>query len=196
LDFLRGYQLIRAFLAIDLPTAIKEQLAEQIRMLSPGTSGIKWADARQIHLTLKFFGSISTESLDKINECTIGVTLKKRSFSLTLQGVGGFPHIRRPRIIWAGLSRDLEALRTLVEELEIAYEQIGIAREDRPFHPHLTLGRNKTNQPNEKLFQRLSGWMGDESEPFGVEEIILYKSDLKPLGPIYSKICSFPLKGK
>jgi 2'-5' RNA ligase len=188
--------MIRSFLAIDLPTAIKERLAGQIRDLSPGTSGIKWVDARRIHLTLKFFGSISTERVDEINEVTRQVTLKKQFFSLTLAGVGGFPHIRRPRIIWAGLSCDLEALLKLVEELEIAYEQIGIAREDRSFHPHLTLGRNKTNQPNVKLFQRLSGWVEEESEPFGVEEIILYKSDLKPFGPVYSKICSFQLKGE
>jgi RNA 2',3'-cyclic 3'-phosphodiesterase len=188
--------MIRSFLAIDLPTAPKELLAEQIRILSPGTSGIKWVDARLIHLTLKFFGSVSTEQVDKISLYTQEVTLRNKPFSLTLKGVGGFPHIRRPRIIWAGLNRDLESLRKLVEELEIAYEQIGIAREDRSFHPHLTLGRNKTNQPNEKLFQRLSGWVEGESEPFGVEEIILYKSDLKPFGPVYTKICSFPLKGE
>lgn len=188
--------MLRSFLAIDLPTAIKERLAGQIRILSPGTSGIKWVDSGQIHLTLKFFGSISTEIVDKINEYTQIVTIKMKPFSLTLKGVGGFPHIRRPRIIWAGLSGNLEALLKLVEELEISYEQIGIAREDRSFHPHLTLGRNKTNQPNEKLFQRLSGWVEEESEPFGVEEIILYKSDLKPFGPVYSQIFSFPLKGE
>ena len=188
--------MIRSFLAIDLPTDTKERLAGQIRILSPGTSGIKWVDARQIHLTLKFFGSISTDRVDKINEAAQKVTLKKKPFNLTLKGVGGFPHIRRPRIIWAGLSHDLEALLKLVEELEIVYEKIGIAREGRSFHPHLTLGRNKTNQPNEKLFQRLSGWVEEESEPFGVEEIILYKSDLKPFGPVYSKICSFPFRGE
>jgi RNA 2',3'-cyclic 3'-phosphodiesterase len=188
--------LIRSFLAIDLPTTIKERLAGQIRILSPGTSGIKWVDARQIHLTLKFFGSISTEGVEKINESTQKVTLKKKPFNLTLKGVGGFPHIRRPRIIWAGLNGDLEALQKLVEELEVSFEQIGIAREERSFHPHLTLGRNKTNQPNEKLFQRLSGWVEEESEPFGVEELILFKSDLKPFGPVYSKMCSFPLRGE
>jgi RNA 2',3'-cyclic 3'-phosphodiesterase len=186
--------LIRSFLAIDLPTEIKEQLAGQIRILSPDTSGIKWVDPRQIHLTLKFFGSISEEMIDKIIESAKKVTLRREPFSLSLKGVGGFPHIRRPRIIWAGLSSNLEALLKLGEELEIAFKQIGFARENRPFHPHLTLGRNKTNQPNEKLFQRLSGWVEEESEPFGVEEIILYKSDLKPFGPVYSKICSFPLK--
>jgi RNA 2',3'-cyclic 3'-phosphodiesterase len=188
--------LIRSFFAIALPTAIKERLAGQIRILSPDTSGIKWVDPGQIHLTLKFFGSIATEIVDKIIESTKRVTSEKQRFSLTLKGLGGFPHIRRPRIIWAGLSRDLEALLKLVEELEIAYEQIGIAREDRPFHPHLTLGRNKTNQPNATLFQRLSGWVEEESEPFKVEEVLLYKSDLKPSGPVYSKICSFPLKGE
>jgi len=188
--------MLRAFLAIDLPTAAKERLAAQVRKLSPGTCGIKWVDTRQIHLTVKFLGSISTELVDKINESTKKVTLRIRPFTLILKGVGGFPHIRRPRIIWAGLSHDLETLRKLVEELEIACEQIGIAREDRSFHPHLTLGRNKTNQPNAVLFQRLSGWVEEESEPFKVEEIILYKSDLKPFGPVYSKISSFQLKGE
>ena len=188
--------LIRAFLAIDLPMEIKERLAGQIGDLSPGTSGIKWVDARQIHLTLKFFGSISTEMLDKIKESTQDVTIKNKPFSLTIKGVGGFPHIRRPRIIWAGINGDLGLLLKLVAELEIAYNQIGIAKEDRSFHPHLTLGRNKTNQPNEKLFQRLSGWVEEESEPFGVEEIILYKSVLKPSGPVYNKIYSFPLIGE
>ena len=188
--------MFRSFLAIDLPTAVKERLAEQIRILSPGTSGIKWVDPRLIHLTLKFFGEISTEQVDKISEVSQKVILKNKPISLTLKGIGGFPHIRRPRIIWAGLNRDLEALLKLVEALESAYEQIGIAREDRSFHPHLTLGRNKTNQPNERLFQRLSAWAEEESEPFAVEEIILYKSDLKPFGPVYSKICSFPLKGE
>ncbi len=188
--------MLRAFLAIDLPTAAKERLAAQVRNLSPGTCGIKWVDTRQIHLTVKFLGSISTELVDKITESTKQVTLRIRPFTLILKGVGGFPHIRRPRIIWAGLSHDLETLRKLVEELEIACEQIGIAREDRSFHPHLTLGRNKTNQPNAVLFQRLSGWVEEESEPFRVEEIILYKSDLKPFGPVYSKISSFQLKGE
>ncbi len=171
-------------------------MAEQIRILSPGTSGIKWVDPRLIHLTLKFFGKISTEQVDEISEVSQKVILENKPFSLTLKGMGGFPHIRRPRIIWAGLNRDLDALLKLVEALEDAYEQIGIAREDRSFHPHLTLGRNKTNQPNERLFQRLSAWAEEESEPFAVEEIILYKSDLKPFGPVYSKICSFPLKGE
>ena len=188
--------MIRSFLAIDLPAAIKERLAEQIRYLSPGTSGIKWVDARQIHLTLKFFGSVSQEMVDKISKVTQEVTAEKKPFSLTLKGLGGFPHIRRPRVIWAGLGQDPATLPPLVEELEIGYERIGIPKEGRPFHPHLTLGRNKTNQPNERLFLRLSGWKEEESEPFQVGELLLFRSELKPGGPVYSKICSFPLQGE
>jgi RNA 2',3'-cyclic 3'-phosphodiesterase len=185
--------LTRCFLAIDLPAAIKERLAGQIRFLSPGTSGIKWVDARQIHLTLKFFGAVSAEALEQIDKVTREVAIIIKPFGLTLKGVGGFPHIRRPRVIWAGLGRDLEALQTLVGELESAYRRIGIPKEDRPFHPHLTLGRNKTNQPNEKLFQRLSGWGQEESESFRVGELILFSSELKPAGPIYRTIGSYPL---
>jgi len=189
-------KLTRAFLAIDPPADIKDRLAGQIGVLSPGASGIKWVDPRQSHLTLKFFGSIAAEMEDKIKKSTQLVSLKNKPFGLTLKGVGGFPHIRRPRTIWAGISGDLERLLKLVDELEIIYEQIGIAREGRSFHPHLTLGRNKTNQPNDKVFQRLSGWEDEEPAPFEVGEIILYRSDLKPSGPVYSKICTFPLRGE
>lgn len=186
----------RSFLAIDLPQAIKERLAGQIRTLSPGTSGIKWMEADQIHLTLKFFGSVPRETLDRLSEVTLALTREFQPFRLSLRGVGGFPHIRRPRVIWTGLGRDLETLQKLVGELETGYGRIGTPKEDRPFHPHLTLGRNKTNQPNEKLFQRLSGWVEEESEPFGVNELLLLQSELQPAGPVYSKICSFPLPGE
>jgi RNA 2',3'-cyclic 3'-phosphodiesterase len=188
--------MIRSFLAIDLPEEIKTRLAGQIRILSPGTSGIKWVETDRIHLTLKFFGSVPRETLDRLSEVALALSREFQPFRLSLRGVGGFPHIRRPRVIWAGLGQDLETLQKLVGQLEAGYGRIGIPPEDRPFHPHLTLGRNKTNQPNEKLFQRLSGWAEEESEPFWVQELILFQSALQPAGPIYSKICSFPLPGK
>ena len=185
--------MIRSFLAVDLPPAVKDRLAEIINRLKPGTMGIKWVNPDQVHLTLKFFGSIPQEKVDRIAAAVFETVGTCRPFDLYLQGVGGFPNIRRPRVIWAGLGGNLEALKNLFLGLEEAFFGIGIPRETRPFHPHLTLGRNKTGQPNEKLFLRLSNYAEPASEPFVVRELQLFKSELKPGGPIYSILKTFQL---
>jgi len=185
--------MIRSFLAIDLPAVVKDRLDEFVAQLKPGTSGIKWVNPDQVHLTLKFFGSIPQETVDQISAVVAETVHKCRPFDLNLHGVGGFPNIRRPRVIWAGLGGNREALKNLWGLLEEAFLGMGIPRETRPFNPHLTLGRNKTGAPNEKLFLSLSHWNEPDSEPFVVRDLHLYKSDLKPGGPIYSILNSFPL---
>jgi 2'-5' RNA ligase len=185
--------MIRSFLAIDLPPAVKERLAGIVALLKPGSSGIKWVNPDQVHLTLKFFGSLPQETVDRIVDTVAGPVKNSPSFTLNLRGVGGFPNIRRPRVIWAGLGGNLEALKDLWLRLEETFFGMGIPRETRPFNPHLTLGRNKTGEPNEKLFLRLSHWNEPESEPFMVRDLHLIRSDLKPGGPIYSVIQSFSL---
>ncbi|MBI5582597.1 MAG: RNA 2',3'-cyclic phosphodiesterase [Deltaproteobacteria bacterium] len=187
--------MIRSFLAVDLPPAVKERLAGIIALLQPGSSGIKWVNPDQVHLTLKFFGSIPQETVDRIAGAVSETMRLGRPFDLNLRGVGGFPNIRRPRVIWAGLGGNLAELQNLWLRLEEAFFGIGIPRETRPFHPHLTLGRNKTGAPNEKLFLSLSHWNEPEVEPFVVRDLHLFKSDLRPGGPIYSVIQSFPLRG-
>ena len=187
--------MIRSFLAIDLPEPVKGRLADYIQRLNPGASGIKWVDPSRIHLTLKFFGSVSQETVESLAETTAQTVEGVIPFSLSLKGVGGFPHIRRPRVIWAGLGGDLAALKNLWPALEEAFFRMGIPREVRPFNPHLTLGRNKTGRPDEKLFLRLSNWDEEETAPFKIRELTLFRSDLKPGGPIYTAIKTFPLTG-
>jgi 2'-5' RNA ligase len=97
-------------------------------------------------------------------------------------------------VIWTGLQGDSPKLRALHQEIEAALVSLGIPREERPFHPHLTLGRNKSTQINEPLYKILAGWPAKESPPFPVQELILFKSDLKPNGPTYTKLGIFPLQ--
>jgi 2'-5' RNA ligase len=184
--------MIRSFLAVEIPRAIKDRLAGDIALLKPGTAGIKWVNPDQVHLTLKFFGSIPTEKVDQISAAVAGTVKGCRPFDLHLQGTGGFPNIRRPRVIWVGLGGNREALKNLWLLLEDGFFGMGIPRETRPFNPHLTLGRNKTGEPNEKLFLRLSNWNEPESEPFTVSELVLFRSDLKPGGPVYTVLNTFP----
>ena len=114
-------------------------------------------------------------------------------FKLTLKRLGAFPNLFRPRVIWLSLGGETEILQGLHQTLEQALVPLGIPKEDRPFQGHLTLGRNRENQVNEKLYQRLSEYLKEETAPFEVEELTLFRSDLKPAGPVYSKLKTFSL---
>jgi 2'-5' RNA ligase len=188
--------MIRSFLAIDFPEKVKETIAAYSRALGRIPSGIKWVSPNQVHLTLKFFGSLPQESIDKMGSPLSEVASEYPGLKLTLKGIGAFPNLFRPRVVWIGLGGDLESLGKMQKAIDQALIPLGIPQEDRPFHPHLTLGRNKSNELNQGLYQELSRWPGEETPPFRVEALTLYQSDLKPTGPIYTPLGLFPLKQK
>jgi 2'-5' RNA ligase len=186
--------MIRSFLAIDLPESIKKVMVDYLQDLRQVPSSVKWVSPRQTHLTLKFFGSISMETVGKISQTLQKVISEYPRFNLGLKGIGAFPNLFRPRVIWTGLTGDKARLAALHQIIEEALASLGIPKEERPFHPHLTLGRNKLNQINEPLYQKLNGWGEKETDSFPVEELVLFKSDLTPTGPVYTKLENFPLK--
>lgn len=188
--------MIRSFLAIEFPESLKEIIAGYLKDLKQVPSKIKWVSPGQSHLTLKFFGSISEELVGKISLTLLKVLIDCPRIRLNLKGIGAFPNLFRPRVIWAGLGGETETLQEIYQAIEQALVPLGIPKEDRPFHPHLTLGRNKLKEVNEPLYRLLSQWSKGESEPFVIQEVILFKSDLKPQGPVYTKLGVFPLKQK
>jgi 2'-5' RNA ligase len=186
--------MIRSFLAIELPEALKEVILGYIQVLRQVPSQIKWVSAHQNHLTLKFFGSIAPETVGRISQALVKVVSDNPQFDLALKGIGAFPNLFRPRVIWTGLGGDTEKLRGFFQTIDQALVPLGIPQEERPFHPHLTLGRNKINQVNEPLYRLLSNWPEKESPSFRVEEVVLFQSDLKPSGPVYTRLGIFPLR--
>ena len=105
--------------------------------------------------------------------------------------MGAFPKVDRPRTIWAGVTAGGEPLSDLAELLETAFEPMGFPRERRRFHPHLTLGRVKGRGSLEALSSRITK-LGDEHE-LGiarVDELLLMSSDLKPAGPVYTRMAT------
>lgn len=188
--------MIRSFLAIEFPESLKEIIAGYLKDLKQVPSKIKWISPGQSHLTLKFFGSISEELIGKVSQTLLKVLFDCPRIHLSLKGIGAFPNLFRPRVIWAGLGGETETLQEVYQAIEQALVPLGIPKENRPFHPHLTLGRNKLKEVNEPLYRLLRQWSNGESEPFVVQEVILFKSDLKPQGPVYTKLGVFPLKQK
>jgi 2'-5' RNA ligase len=180
--------LIRSFLAIELPKTIQKRIEEIQKELVLSRADVRWVDPRNIHLTLKFFGSIEESRVDGIVQ-SIGDPVKTTlPFPLVVRGMGAFPHIKNPRIIWVGLVDSRGALASFQNRLETALEEVGFEAEDRPFHPHLTLGRTKSSRGKDELVGKMEAHREEGLGDFQVEKVILFKSDLRPSGPVYTPL--------
>ena len=108
--------------------------------------------------------------------------------SLAVKGIGVFPGIKKPRVLWLGISKQLDLLTALQKTLDEKLEAMGFPKEKRPFKGHLTLGRIKSKIDPKTLHDVLKKFIQFESEPFFADRIILYQSDLKPKGAVYTKL--------
>ncbi len=186
--------MIRSFLAIELGNAQREMAVRILGELSRIPAEVKWVKPEQLHLTLKFFGSIPQETVDRVITVLGPELAQHPRFSLTLKGLGAFPNLRRPRVIWMGVGGDLSSLQELQGSVENRLASIGIPKEERPFRGHLTLGRVKGGLIREEVAQCWLRVFEGESTPFEVTEAVLFRSDLKPQGAIYTPLKVFPLQ--
>jgi RNA 2',3'-cyclic 3'-phosphodiesterase len=169
----------RLFIAIDIPGEIRDALTRH----AGGLPAARWVPADQLHLTLRFIGEVGPQTFEAIKGALSG--LRFRAFPLSLRGVGHFPPGKHPRVLWVGVEPSAELAR-LHQELELALMEIGLAPDERPFSPHLTLARLKESNP-----ATVSGFearhQGLVFPPFGVREVILYSSVLTNQGAIHSR---------
>lgn len=188
---------IRSFLAFDLTDEVREELGKLIALLSPKAKGIKWVDPHLMHCTMKFFGEIEEELLTGDLTRVIEETVRHQSpIHLKGVGVGVFPNWRYPRVIWAGLTGEVEAAISLHERLETVFEPFGLLRDERAFRLHLTLGRTKSALKNsEPLVNLVEKLVDREFGEFTVDHLTLYKSVLTRQGPIYTALREFQLGG-
>ena len=178
--------MIRSFLAIELPEAIRRKIEEVQRDLKLSHADVRWVNPENIHLTLKFFGNIDESRIDPIVKSLEGPIQTTSPFSVSIRGMGSFPHFKNPRVIWMGLKEGKEVLVALQKGVDGELKKIGFELEERDFNPHLTLGRTKSSQGREELIGRMEKYREEEFGNFRVERVILFESDLKPSGPIYT----------
>jgi len=185
--------LLRAFIAIEIPAEIKKAIAAQTACLQPNTGrAVRWVTTENTHLTLKFLGEISPANLDMLSQALQSECSQMAPFDITVSGLGCFPNARRPRVIWIGLNVPAE-LNKLQHKIEAATARLGYTPEDKPFSPHLTLGRVREQATADELKQLHAsleaisiGTLGT----FTAHTVHLFKSDLQPAGPIYSHLFS------
>jgi len=181
-------ETFRAFIAVDLTESVRSALGEAQEVLKLRGFRVKWVRPPNIHLTLKFLGSTAAADVDKIGVAMALAAKNCTPFSLAAKGIGVFPDIRRPRVIWAGLSGGLEMLQQMQQNLDGHLADLGFARETRGFKAHLTLGRVKGKINSDRMNAAMIELTGFESKPFDVNRMILFKSELRPGGAVYTQV--------
>jgi 2'-5' RNA ligase len=187
--------LIRSFLAVELPKPILGKIEEVQGDLRSTHADVRWASPDKIHLTLKFFGNIEESRIDLLFKAIEDPLRETQPFSVRVKGAGAFPSLKNPRVVWMGLADGKEMLISLQKQIEERLEKIGFEPEDRPFQPHLTLGRMKSSRGKEELVRRMEKYGEEEFGVFQIERVALFKSDLRPTGPIYTLLRVMRLGG-
>ncbi|MGD8380862.1 MAG: RNA 2',3'-cyclic phosphodiesterase [Syntrophobacterales bacterium] len=185
--------MIRSFIAIDLPEAIRQTLGAVQENLKQSSTAVRWVKPTSIHLTLRFLGNIHSDQVDDI---ALAVAQEIRDYPpITLRpaGLGAFPNLKKPRVIWVGMEGEVQRLKEIQARVENALEPLGFAREKRGFRPHLTIGRVKDRRRLQSLVDAVATLDMEPFNSFDADEIILYKSDLRPTGAIYTKLHRMPL---
>jgi RNA 2',3'-cyclic 3'-phosphodiesterase len=189
-------QTIRAFIAIKLPPAVRSSVEQVQRDLKSATRPglVRWTPVEQIHLTLKFLGNIPTNSVPELDAALRGACIQVAPFELYASGLGCFPDSKRPRVLWVGLGGALDKLRELQKAIVLETERWG-EPEDRPFHPHLTLGRTKSTRPREleALGAEVKTATAADLGSWRVARVDLMKSELFQEGARHMGLLEVPL---
>lgn len=187
--------MIRSFLAIELSRDVREKIEKLQRDLKSSNADVRWVNPENIHLTLKFFGNIEESNIEQIIKSILEPAHRISPFSVKIKGLGAFPNLKNPRVIWVGLLDGKGILIPFQKELEKGFERLGFPSEDRPFQPHLTLGRMRSNRGKDSLVRSLEIHRDEDFGELRVDKIILFRSDLRPEGPIYTSLEDVKLGG-
>jgi 2'-5' RNA ligase len=185
--------VIRAFLAIELPDALRPGLTQVQEELKRSRADVRWVPVGNIHLTLKFFGNVPEDEIGPLARAARAATAEAAPLQLQVTIAGAFPSPQAPRVVWLGLGGDVLPLTRLYYGLEKAFTALGYLPEGRAFNPHLTLGRVKSPANRERLARLLAKLPPLNWPPFTVKELVLFRSVLSPQGSTYSPLEVIPL---
>ncbi|MDP3880510.1 MAG: RNA 2',3'-cyclic phosphodiesterase, partial [Dehalococcoidales bacterium] len=175
-----------------LPGELKDELHQlEARLKSDEQSGVKWVDARSLHITLKFLGNIPQDSIGGITAAMEEAARELSSFQLKIENLGVFPGLQKARVGWVGISGEVEKLVQLRQRIETKLARLGFTSEVRPFTPHLTLARLRDQaSPTERqrFGQLITGTDFRANSIIKVDTISLMRSQLTRQGAIYSRI--------
>jgi RNA 2',3'-cyclic 3'-phosphodiesterase len=189
--------LLRAFIAIEIPLGIREAICKAITPLQKGLGSlVRWVPMENMHLTLKFLGDVSPANVEMLSQMLHAEADLFHCFDLHLSGLSSFPNLKRPRVIYIGIQAPA-MLEALQRGIESASRRLGYESEERGFSPHLTIGRVKqsvTATDQQAIRRALEDTGIDLLGTARVDSVQLYRSDLKPSGSVYTRLYSAQLK--
>jgi 2'-5' RNA ligase len=179
---------VRTFIAIEIPEETKRAMAEVQARLKGSGAEASWTRPEGIHLTLKFLGEVPEERVGEVRNALVQAAEGRSRFRLTVAGTGVFPNEKNPRVVWVGVSGELDKLMGLQIRVEEHMVRLGFQQEDRRFTPHLTLGRIKKLSSRGSWLHALEGVRGIALPGFEVAGLSLMKSELGQAGSVYTEI--------
>lgn len=179
----------RVFCAFDLPAQVRELMGEHIQRLRKDfpDAAVSWGRVENFHLTVKFLGGIEIDRVELISTAAAQAIRDIRPFEIFVGKTGVFPRPSRPQVLWIGVTDPQTKLAVLHERLENACAAEGFEKEDRAYHPHLTVARIRKSQGARQLADAHLQ-MKFESVPVELNELIVFRSELSSKGPRYTTI--------
>ncbi|MBW3625556.1 MAG: RNA 2',3'-cyclic phosphodiesterase [Armatimonadetes bacterium] len=185
---------LRLFIALPLPDSERAALQRIQEDLRRTNADMKWVKPENFHITLFFLGDVAGDRIDEIESKLLEMCRSHDPFPVVLHGLGAFPHLRRPKTPWAGFAGDLSPLKALAEAVSDGMAALGFER-DKPFQPHLTLGRSRSDRGAKVLAEALQRRKDEPIGTFMVDTVTLYRSELQPQGPSYTALARMALGG-
>ncbi|MGD9763609.1 MAG: RNA 2',3'-cyclic phosphodiesterase [Candidatus Binatia bacterium] len=184
---------LRAFVAVELPPTSHARLVALKRELAEIEPAVRWTRDEGLHATIKFLGSTAAETVDALRAALTAPIARVPPPAVRLRGLGAFPHVHRPHVLWAGI--DCPALGELAARVDAAAAGLGFASETRPFHAHVTLARLDGARFGAALDASLRAHWEDDFGGGALRELVAFRSDLRPGGALYTKLWTIPFGG-
>ncbi len=181
----------RLFIAAELPAAVKEALVAAQELLRREHPPVRWVAAEAMHLTLRFLGETDVQLRPALGAAIRASLSGQPALRMQLTSAGAFPNLRRPNVVWAGVGGATAALEGVATALEAELEALGLPREARPFRAHLTLGRVRreaTPAQQEQLGAEIRALPPFPAQPWMIERVVLFRSELRRGGPVYTAL--------
>ena len=187
---------MRLFVALNIPAEIRDAIYADAAILRSAATGIRWTAAPSLHVTLKFLGEQDESLVADLRAAMEVVAATHQPLDVHTTGFGAFPNFRRPRVVWVGMTGELE-LRALANDVGRAFVPLGIAEESREFRAHLTLGRVKGElSAAESAALSAAARQAVSARGVPVRTIDLMRSELGPGGSRYTRLAAVPLHAR
>ena len=181
---------IRSFLAFDIENAeVKRKLASAQSLLVQTGADLKLVETENIHVTMRFLGNVTSSMVEKVFEDMKKVQFTP--FNVHIKGLGVFPDLHYPRVVWAGITEGADQLNNIFAQLEPSLRSLGFAPDSKGFSPHLTIARVRSGKNKPQLGEFITRNAGYDFGTIRAECFRLKKSLFSPKGPVYSTLREF-----